>query len=426
MVLRFWIAFLWLSFSGFVHAEFVIDHLVAVVNDEAITAKELQNRMQMVRERLEAARVPIPPEDIFQRQVLEQMVLEKVQVQYAQKTGLELTEEEVEDALRTLAGQNGMSVAQFKTFLEGDGVSFAAFRDTLRNELLITRLRQREINRKITVSDTEIHHFLQNLEARKNTAAPKAYQLAHIYIETPEGATPGELQTAQKKVKQIEQALESGRDFAELAVSYSSAQTALSGGMLGWKSAAELPEVFVEALDKLQPGMVTPPIRTPNGFHVFKLLDVRSDIPMNVIQSHVRHILIRPGENRSDEDARALAQKIWQQLHSGASFADLARQYSDDSSKENGGDIGWISPGDTLPEFERVVNQLKPGEMSQPVRTPFGWHIIELLDRRNSADSPEAMEEIARRQIHARKAEQAYTTWLRRLRDESYVEIHLF
>lgn len=424
-MLRLFTVVLFLFSSGFSYAATVFDHLVAVVNDEAITAKELQNRMEMVRKRLEAARVPIPPEDIFQRQVLEQMILEKVQVQYAQKTGLEVSEEEVEDALRTLAAQNGMNVAQFKAFLEGDGVSFSTFRDTLQNELLITRLRQREINRKITVSDTEIHHFLQNLEARKNSAAPKAYQLAHIYIEIPEGATPAELQTAQKKIEQIENALKSGRDFSELAVSYSNAQTALSGGMLGWKSAAELPEVFVEALDKLQPGMVAPSIRTPNGFHILKLLDVRSDTPMNVVQSHVRHILIRPGEKRSDEDARALAENIWRQVQNGVNFADLARQYSDDSSKENGGDIGWISPGDTLPEFERVVNQLSPGAMSQPVRTPFGWHIIELLERRNSADSPEAMAEIARRQIHARKAEQAYTTWLRRLRDESYVEIHM-
>jgi len=169
--------------------------------------------------------------------------------------------------------------------------------------------------------------------------------------------------------------------------------------MLGWKSAAELPEVFVDALDKLQPGMVTPPIQTPNGFHILKLLDVRSDVPMNVVQTHVRHILIRPGEKRSDEEARALAENLWRQIQSGANFADLARQYSDDSSKENGGDIGWISPGDTLPEFEQVVNRLNPGEISKPVRTPFGWHIIEVIGRRNSSESPEAMAEIARRQI---------------------------
>ena len=423
MILRLWTVFLWLSFCGFAHAEFVVDHVVAVVNDEAITAKELQNRMTLVEKRLEAARVPLPPDDLFQRQVLEQMILEKVQVQYAQKTGLELTDEEVEDALRTLAGQNGMSVAQFKASLEKEGVNFATFRETLQNELLITRLRQREINRKITVSDTEIQHFLQNVEARKNSTAPKAYQLAHIYIEVPEGATPEQLKKAQQKIVEIENALKSGRDFSELAVSYSNAQTALSGGMLGWKSAAELPEVFVDALDKLQPGMVTAPIQTPNGFHILKLLDVRSDVPMNVVQTQVRHILIRPGEKRSDEEARALAENLWRQIQDGANFADLARQYSDDSSKENGGDIGWISPGDTLPEFEQVVNQLDPGEISKPVRTPFGWHIIQVLGRRNSSESPEAMAEIARRQIHARKAEQAYTTWLRRLRDESYVEI---
>jgi peptidyl-prolyl cis-trans isomerase SurA len=316
-----------------------------------------------------------------------------------------------------------MSLVDFRNAIEKDGMEFAAFREEMRSEIIMSRLREREVDNKIVISESEIDNYLKS----KNAGGNSEYQLAHILISVPENATPEEIAAGQSRVNEALSELAKGTDFAQVAAGFSDAEDALEGGLIGWKTAAQLPSLYVEALKTMKPGAVSNALRSSNGFHILKLTDKHSNAKQVMVdQTHVRHILIKPNEAFTESDVKNRLMQIKERLDNGAaSFADMARQYSDDPSAAKGGDLGWISPGDTVPEFESTMNTLQPGQISEPVQTPFGWHLIEVVERRTQDMSEENARMQARQQIRIRKSAEAYEDWVRQLRDQAYVEYHL-
>jgi len=402
----------------------LIDRIVAVVNKEVITQNDLNERMDRVLKDLARRGTSVPDRHQIERQVLDRMITDRVQLQLAKETGIRVDDLELDRTISRIAEGNKLSLTEFRQRLERDGVKFDKFREELRDEILISRLREREVNSKITVSDGEIDNFLaeQNRKSGKSTE----YDVAHILIRVPEQASPEQLQARRARAEEALKRLKEGTDFAEVAATYSDAPDALKGGVIGWRGQDRLPDLFVDALAKLKPGEVSDVLRSPAGFHVVKLIGERgAGGPLTVEQAHVRHILIRTNELVSEEEAKRKLLELRERIVNGASFAELARLNSDDSSASRGGDLGWVYPGDTVPEFERAFTELKPGEISQPVKTPFGWHLIQLLDRRTADMSSDRERVEARKALLERKSDEAYQDWLRQLRDRAYVEVRL-
>ncbi|HEY6241175.1 MAG TPA: peptidylprolyl isomerase [Burkholderiales bacterium] len=401
-----------------------IDRIVAVVNKEVITQYELAERMNRVLRELERRGTSLPDRGEIQRQVLDRLVIEKVQLQYARETGLRVDDLELDRTLNRVAEGNKLSLTEFRRTLERDAIRFDVFREELRDEILMNRLREREVTSKLTVGEGEIENFLSEQSERKDTATE--YNLAHILVRVPEQATPEQLGTRRARAEEVVKRLTDGGDFAQLAATYSDAPDALQGGIMGWRSQERLPELFVEALAKLKPGAISDILRSPAGFHVLKLIDMRgAGAPLMVEQAHVRHILVRTNELVSEDDAKRKLVGLRERIVNGVSFTELARLNSDDSSASRGGDLGWVYPGDTVPEFERVFMELKPMEVSQPVKTPFGWHLIQMIERRTADVSAERRRIEARKALLERKGDEAYQEWLRQLRDRAYVELRL-
>ncbi|MFT4102553.1 MAG: peptidylprolyl isomerase [Burkholderiaceae bacterium] len=421
---------LWLAPGGAARAVVEpVDRVAAVVNTDVITLGELDARMRTVEMQLRRQNVQIPPTEVLRSQVLERMIVDRAQVQLAREQGVRIDDSQVDRAVASVAAQNSLSVQDLRSRLEQDGISFAAFRDSLRADMVIARLREREVDQRVQISEADIDAFLR--EQRDPAASHVEYNLAHILIRIPEGASADQIAAQRAKAEGLLQQIESGAEFGRLAVSFSDSPEGISGGGLGWRDADRLPQLFVQAVSALQPGQTSGLIRSPNGFHILKLLDKRvagdSALPGGpVLQTHARHILIRQTELVSEAEAlrrlREIRERIEQKT---ATFADMARQYSVDGSASNGGDLGWIYPGDTVPEFERAMNALKPGELSEPVRTPFGWHLIEVEARRNDEASPDRLRMLARQSLRERRADEAYQDWLRQLRDRTYVEYKL-
>jgi peptidyl-prolyl cis-trans isomerase SurA len=331
---------------------------------------------------------------------------------------------ELDRTISRVADGNKLSLTEFRRTLERDGIPFEKFREEVRNEILINRLREREVTSKLSVSEGEIDNFLLDQGARKD--ATMEYNLAHILVRVPEQASPEQLGARRARAEEVIKRLGENADFAQLAASYSDAPDALQGGVIGWRSQERLPELFVEALEKLKPGEVSGVLRSPAGFHVLKLIDLRgAGAPQLVEQAHVRHILVRTNELVSENDARRKLLNLRDRIVNGVDFAELARLNSDDGSASRGGDLGWVYPGDTVPEFERAFTELKPMELSQPVKTPFGWHLIQVLERRTADMSSDRKRVEARRALLDRKGDEAYQEWLRQLRDRAYVELRL-
>jgi peptidyl-prolyl cis-trans isomerase SurA len=392
-----------------------------VVNDDVITRVELQDRYREAVNQLRRQNTPLPPKDLLEKQVLERMITERVILQHAASTGIHVDAAQVEGAIQRIAAQNHLDMDGLKAALEHDGVNFDQFRNDIRNQIIIADVRERDVDNRITVSDSEVDGYLQTRAAQGND---EEFNLSHIYISVPENASPEQIQARRAKAQDIIDQLDKGADFAQLSASYSDAPNALQGGGLGWKSSAQLPNAFIDVLKNLKVGGIAPLVKTANGFHIIKLNDKRGlDAKMVVTQTHARHILIKPSELMSDSDARNRLLQIRERLENGEKFEDLARQYSDDASASKGGDLGWINPGDTVPEFEKAMDALKPGELSQPVRTPFGWHLIQVLGRRQQDVTQERQRLLARKAIHDRKADEAFQEWVRQLRDAAYVEI---
>jgi peptidyl-prolyl cis-trans isomerase SurA len=402
----------------------LVDRIVAVVNKEVITQHELAERMDRVLKDLQRRGTSIPERGEIERQVLERLVFEKVQLQFAREIGLRVDDLELDRTVSRVAEGNKLSLTEFRKTLERDAIRFDKFREELRNEILITRLREREVTGKITVSEGEIENFLVEQSERKDAATE--YSIAHILVRVPEQASPEQLEARRARAEEALRRLKDGADFAQLAAAYSDAPDALQGGVMGWRSQGRLPELFVEALAKLKAGDVSNVLRSPAGFHLLRLVDLRgAGAPLLVEQAHVRHVLVRTNELVSEEDARRKLSNLRERIVNGANFAELARLNSDDSSALRGGDLGWVYPGDTVPEFERAFMDLKQMEVSQPVKTPFGWHLIQVLERRTADMSSDRRRVEARRALLDRKGDEAYQEWLRQLRDRAYVELRL-
>jgi peptidyl-prolyl cis-trans isomerase SurA len=389
-----------------------------------ITLSELNDAIASAERNLRRARTQVPPRDVFERQMLERLILDKAQLQLAKESGIRIDDAQLDRAVQRVAEQNNLTLTDFRKRIEADGISFEAFRADLRDQITLTRLREREVDDKIQVSDTEVDLFLAETAAQ--SAERSEYQLAHVLIRLPEQASPDELAAARARAEQARAEAVKG-DFSAVAARYSDSPDALRGGLLGWRQADRLPELFAGAVTKLNPGDVSEVLRSPAGFHIIKVLDRRGAAAANVpiTQTRARHILIRTSETVSEAEARRRLAGLRERIVNGADFAALARANSDDSTAARGGELDWIYPGDTVPEFERAMNELKPGEISQPVRTPFGYHLIQVLERRSADMSPERRKLQARQALRERKSDEAFQQWLRQLRDQTYVELRL-
>ena len=399
-----------------------IERIVVIVNDDVITETELANRLAETKKQLALEKIKAPPDDILRKQLLDRMVLERLQLQLAVQTGIRVGESEVDRAIETIARRNNLSVEDFRKALTKSGMDVAAFRDQTRDQLTIQQLLEREINNRVNVTDSEVSHFLENPQSRADMDV--TYNISHILIGIPESASPEAIQAAKKRAEDILRQLKTGADFEQIAVSYSQGADALKGGGLGWKKPGELPELFLGALSSMSPGNISEILRSPNGFHILKLNDKRGALQAEAVtQTHVRHILLRTSEIQSLEEARHKLINLRERVENGDDFAALARAHSEDTaSAANGGDLGWVNPGMMVPEFEKAMNALKPNQLSQPVRTSFGLHLIQVLGRRSHDITQERLEAAARQQIHARKADERYEQWARQLRDEAFVE----
>ena len=399
----------------------LVDRIVAVVNSEVITKAELAERVKTVTQQLRQQGTPLPPAEQLQRQVLERMIMDRLQLQLARETALRVDDLQLDRTVARVAERNKMSLTQFRQALERDGIQFDKFREEMRNEILLSRLREREVDNRIVVTDNEIDYFLSQ-QAQSPSAATE-FNLSQIMLRLPEQASPEEVNRQHERAEQVLAQLRQGADFAKLAVGYSDAPDALQGGAMGWRARDRLPDLYTQALDRMKPGEVSGIIRSPAGFHLLKLIDRRGGgLPAMVEQTHVRHILVKTSELVSEADAKRKLNNLRERILAGADFGELAKLNSDDSSSSKGGDLGWIYPGDTVPEFEHVMNSLKVGQVSEPFASPFGWHLVQVLGRREAAVSGERKRQEARLILRERKADEAYQEWLRQLRDRAFVE----
>jgi len=398
-----------------------VDRIVAVVNDEVITQNELNDRVALVVRQLQRQGGQLPAADALSRQILERMINDLLQVQLAKESGIKIDDPTLERTIERIAQENNLSMPEFRAALERDGIKYPRFRDDIRSEIMVARLREREVENNIVVTDAEVDTELAR-EAR-TVSSDSEYRLSHVLVLVPSQASADQIEQRRRRALLALSELRRGTNFAQVAATYSDAPDALQGGNLGWRPSARLPALFLEALERMQTNDVSDILRSPNGFHIVKLLEERGKAAApGVQQTHVRHILLRAREGVSDADARARLARLRERIVAGADFAEAARINSEDASASKGGDLGWVAAGDTVPEFERVMNQLKDGEVSQPVQTPFGWHLVQVIERRSDELSEERKRANARQAIRARKADEAYQDWLRQSRDRAFVE----
>ncbi len=401
-----------------------MDRIIAVVDQGVITEQELLDRISTVSAQLEKQGTALPPQNVLEKQILERLIVDSLQLQLAAQTGIKVDDTQLDKTIERIAAQNKLGIEEFKTLLEKDGMSVRKFREDIRSEITIARLREREVDNKLNVSEGEVDNYLTT-QANRGEEQDE-FEISHILIRTPEDASPEDLDKAKTKTQEVLQQLSNGKDFAQVSAAFSDAPNALEGGNMGWKSGTQLPALFLDTLKKLQVGEVAKPLRSPNGFHVLKLTNRRGGTSSLVIgQTHARHILLKLSEVVSEKDAKRKMDGIKERIDNGSKFEDMARQYSEDGSANNGGDLGWVNPGDTVPPFEKAMNTLGLGEISEPVLSPFGWHIIQVLERRQQDMTKEASRLKARQEIRLRKSEEAYQDWIRELRDRAFVELRL-
>lgn len=401
-----------------------LDRIVAIVDQTVVTEQELESRIRTVTAQFKKQGTELPAENILRKQILERLISDTLQLQYAAQTGLKVDDNQLDKTIERIAAQNQMSLTEFGEALAKDGISMTKFRSDIRNEITIARLREREVDSRVNVSESEIDNFLTT-QASSNESQDE-FEISHILIRTPEEGSTEDVQKAKAKVDDAIKALQAGTSFAKVSASFSDAPNALEGGSLGWKSSTQMPALFLDALKTMQVGDISQPLRSPNGFHLLKLTSKRGgNSPLVIEQTHTRHILVKLSEVTSEKEGKQKMDMIKERLDNGVKFEELARQYSEDGTASNGGDLGWVNPGDTVPQFEKAMNELKDGQISAPVRSPFGWHVIQVLERRKQDMSKEAARLKARQEIRTRKADEAYQDWVRELRDRAYVELRL-
>ena len=398
-----------------------IDSIVALVEQDVILRSELDTAIKAIVDRIRAQGGNLPPQNLLESQVLERLVLRKLQVQRAFQTGIRVSDAETDQAITGLAQQNGMTVAQMRGVIEGDGEDFAEFRRNIGEELMAERLRQRVIGSMDPISDTEVDIFLASEEF-----AGGEYHIAHIMLNLPEGATPAEIQETEERINEVHQRLEGGLDFASAAISYSQSQEALEGGDVGWRDLNSVPRTFADAIQDLRAGQYTAPIRSPAGFHIIKVNDYRERSTVISKEHHARHILIETNELVTPKDAMERIRDIRQQIIDGADFAEMARQHSDDPTSANlGGDMGWFQENAYGERVEQMLAGLETGEISEPFQSSVGWHIIEKLGAREVDVTEAAIRQRARDSIRQTKAEAEVERFLRQMREEAFVESRL-
>jgi peptidyl-prolyl cis-trans isomerase SurA len=399
-----------------------IDQIVVVVNEDVITRNELNSQLDSAIAQLKKQGTPLPEDGVLEKQVLERMITEMLQAQFARETGIRIDDTQLDRTLQRIAQANNLnSLEEFRARVEQDGSSFAKFREQIRAEIASTRLREREVDAKIVISENEIDNFLANQERQGGKG--EELHLAHIFIGVPEQASATAIRASQQRAEEALGKLQSGNSFAQVAAGYSDAKDGLTGGELGWRPAERIPPLFLEELKKLQPGDFSSILRSPNGFHILKLVAKRDKNQVVLItQTHARHILIKTSELMPEKEARAKLAEIKRALDNGADFAEQAKLNSEDGSASKGGDLGWLSPGDTVPEFENGMNATAIGQVSAPIQSGFGFHLIQVLERRNQDVSVEQKRLQAKQSIRALKSDEAYQDWLRQLRDRAFVE----
>ncbi|MDQ7089343.1 MAG: peptidylprolyl isomerase [Methylococcales bacterium] len=422
------ISFIWgLScFSLKAQAE-PLDHIIAIVEEDVVLNRELNQEVAVIAKKIIANQMPMPPEAVLRKQVLERLILQKLQYQLAKRSGAQVSDEMLQSAIANIARENKMNLQQFKETFKSQGLNYQHFAKKVKSEIILEQLRLREISNRIKVTDREVQHYL---ETRSGIDENVSYHLGHILIALPEGANATKIQTARLKADKIIAKLRQGKDFKQLALRVSEGNRALTGGDLGWRSIDQMPTIFTDIVPTLKKGDIAEAVRSPSGFHIIKLLDLKGNIDLDqshsVTKTNVRHILIKTNELINDEDAQQKLQGLKQRIKDGDKFAVLARSHSDDTASSlKGGGLGWVTSGVLVPAFEQAMNRLGLGEISEPIQSPFGWHLIQVLERDEQDDSSEFGKNQVREQIRRRKIEEETELWMRRLRSEAFVEIYL-
>lgn len=396
-----------------------LDRVVAIVDESIIMQSELDARMDSVKRQMGGQ---IPPDGMLRPQVLERLILENIQLQMAERGGVQVTDQQLTDTVKRIAQQNGMTISEFSKALEKDGLSYKEAIEQIRTEMIISRVQKFQVNNRVQISQQDIDYFLASKAGAM--ATEEEYRLQHILVSIPSQASPDQIKRARQKANNIIADIRSGKDFTQQAMANSDGRNALKGGDLGWRKQAQLPSLFSDVIDDLEVGEVSRPIKSASGFHIIQIAEKRGGSTMMVLQTKVRHILVMPNEIRSDKDSKARITDVYKKIDNGADFAELAKEYSDDpGSAVSGGDLGWVNPGDMVPAFDRVMSEIEPGVVSKPFKSKFGWHILQVEERKET----DLGEQVQRNQIHqmlqARQFEEELPIWLRKIRAEAYVDI---
>jgi len=400
----------------------LLDRVVAIVDDDVILQTQLEARVNTIVGRLSAQGTGLPPRQMLEQRVLEQLIAESVQLQMADKMGMRISDNELNETLANIARSNGMTMAQFESQLAEEGVTYQQAREQIRNEMLTSRVQQRQVGNRVRITDNEVENYLQAQAGAGSDGAE--YRLAYIFIQVDEPGNEASVRQARNLADNLRQQILDGRDFREVAVAESDASNALEGGDMGWRSESQLPSLVAPVVPGLEPGVPSAVLENNSGFHLVMVMDKRGGEQQQIIEQHkVRHILVRPSAAVTEAQAEQRIRDIYRQLQEGADFAELARELSDDPvSGSDGGNLDWVSPGQMVPEFEQAMLDADVGEIYGPVRSQFGWHILQVQERRKQDVTAEARESQARQAIYQRKFEQELQNWLREVRDEAFVE----
>ena len=403
-------------------AEQPLDRIVAIVDDGIIMHSQFEKRLQEVRKNISIRNAELPPEDMLRQQVIDRMILDELQLQIGERSGIRIADDELNESIASLAQRNQTTVPDFLNMLRQDGLSEADVREQIRNEIIINRVRQYRVAERVQVTEQEVRNFLNSTLGKMQLA--EDYRLANILIPLSDSPSADEIAEVEQKVELVQKRLHEGADFQQLAMSYSASENALEGGDMGWRKAGQLPPPFDTMVSQMSIGDVTEPLRTAGGIIILKLLDKQGTDNSMRDEVHVRHILLKPSEIRSPAATQQLAQRLYERINSGEDFAQLAKQYSEDPGAAlQGGDLNWTDPQNLVPAFRSIMANTAIGELSKPFESQFGWHVLQVLDRRITDSSQELREQQALNLIHNRKYEEELQIWLREIRDEAYVEI---
>lgn len=399
-----------------------IDEAVALVDDDVVLRSELDRRLASVRKDLQARNVRLPADSVLRQQVLERLITDNVQLQMAKRAGVRVSDQELAQIVANIAKENNLSPEQFRLKLASEGISYELFREDLRNEVLISRVRQGAVGRRIFISEQEVQAMMETIAAEGENRTE--YHLGHILLPISENASTEDVREVSARAQQLVEQLRSGADFAELAIANSAGQEALQGGDFGWKTANQLPSLFATAAKSLKPSEISEPLRSGSGLHILKLFDSRGNERVMVQQTKARHILVKPSTILTEEEAEQKIRDLLAKIKAGADFAELAKQHSEDPGSANlGGDLGWANPGMFVPVFEQTMNELQPGQISEPFRSEFGWHVLQVLERRDDDQTEERKRQQAYRFLHSRKYDEEVESWVREIRDQAFIKI---